>query len=120
MKKIIIASITVCTLVLAACGGGEPAKNISADPNYQKGKILVASSDCLTCHEINGTAIGPSYTAIANKYDNTDANVTMLSQKIIAGGSGHWGATPMAMHPDITQDNAKTMVRYILLLRTKK
>jgi len=120
MKKIIVGFMVVCMFVLAACSGGSaPAKNVTADPAYQKGQALVASNDCLTCHQVNTSGVGPAYTDVANKYDNTDANVDMLAQKIINGGSGHWGTTPMAAHPSLSQDDAKAIARYILLQRTK-
>jgi cytochrome c len=61
--------------------------------------------------------IGPSYADVAAKYENTEENVTMLAGKIIAGGAGVWGEVMMSPHPSLSEEDAKDMVRYILLLK---
>jgi cytochrome c len=57
---------------------------------------------------------------VANKYENTDANVKMLAEKIIKGGSGVYSAVPMTPHPALAEADAEQMVKYILLLKTNK
>lgn len=99
----------------ADAGAGELSKN----PDYQKGLALVAGDNCLTCHKIDETVTGPAYRDVANKYKSDDATVTMLANKIIKGGTGVWGAIPMTAHDTLSLDNAKSMVKYILLLRNK-
>lgn len=98
------------------------AKAQSADPkkDVEAGKLLVAKSDCFACHKPDAKLVGPSYAEIAKKYTATDANVTLLSGKIIKGGSGTWGQIPMAAHPKVTQVDAKKMVKYILSLPPAK
>ena len=121
---------------IAACGNNADTDNantdstassstttepdISANPDYQKGLTLVASSDCLTCHKISEKLTGPPYDSVANRYANTEENVKMLAEKIIKGGSGTWGTLAMTPHPAISQADAEQMVKYILLLRTTK
>ena len=61
--------------------------------------------------------VGPSYADVAAKYESTEENVTMLAQKVIAGGVGVWGEVPMPAHPGLTEEDAKDMVRYVLLLK---
>jgi cytochrome c len=61
--------------------------------------------------------IGPAYQDVANKYENNDENIALLASKIIKGGSGVWGAIPMTPHPQISEDDAKQMVKYVLLLK---
>ena len=95
------------------------ANDMSANPDYQNGLALVAKSDCLTCHKVNEKLTGPAYRDVANKYENTDANITMLAAKIIKGGQGVWGAIPMTPHANLSEADAKQMVKYILLLRNK-
>jgi cytochrome c len=80
------------------------------------GKLLIAESDCKSCHMINTKSAGPSYTDVAKKYKGTTRAVEMLSDKVINGGSGVWGNTPMAAHPQVSKANASTMVEYILTL----
>lgn len=95
----------------------ENTTDVSKDPVYTKGLGLVAQSDCLTCHKIDDKLIGPSYKEIALKYkDAPNDVVTALAEKIVKGGVGNWGNVPMTPHPSISQEDAETMVRYILLL----
>ena len=56
---------------------------------------------------------------VANRYAMTDANIALLAGKIIEGGEGVWGDTPMAPHPAIAHDTAEKMVRAILGLATQ-
>ena len=87
------------------------------DPIYIKGLEKVKGSDCTGCHQVERKLIGPAYADVAAKYENTEANVTMLAQKVIAGGVGVWGEIPMAAHPNLTEEDASDMARYILLLK---
>jgi cytochrome c len=116
--------------VMAACGGSEEKKenaatpaattasdDLSSNPDYTKGLELIGKSDCLTCHKVGDKLIGPSYKDVAAKYENTEENITMLAGKIIKGGQGVWGSIPMTAHPAVTEDDAKAMVKYILLLK---
>ena len=95
------------------------ANDLSANPDYQKGLELIAKSDCLTCHKVNEKLTGPSYRDVANKYENTSANITMLTSKILKGGQGVWGTIPMTPHAQMTEADAAQMAKYILLLRNK-
>lgn len=131
MKKILVASLFIAAAI--ACGGGasEKAKetsttattaeaatpSVSDNPDYQKGLELVAKSDCLTCHKVAEKNIGPAYQDVAAKYENTEANVKMLAEKIIKGGKGNWGEVMMTAHPTVSQADAEQMVKYILLLK---
>lgn len=125
-------------MLLVACGNGnetaapasENSKNeatestassaddVSKDPVYKKGLGLIAKSDCLTCHKVDEKLVGPSYREVAEKYAGAPNDVvTALAEKIIKGGVGNWGNVPMLPHPSISQEDAETMVRYILLLK---
>jgi cytochrome c len=120
MKPIIGTLLLV--LFITACGnhaneGNANGNEKAADPNYNKGMELIANSNCLSCHKLKEKAIGPAYQDIANKYENNDANVKMLANKIIYGGTGNWGNIAMSPHSEISQENAEAMVKYILLLR---
>jgi len=122
-------------MLVAACGGGsnneaskdstaatsstEPATSgdVSENPDYKAGLALIGKSDCLTCHKTTEKLIGPAYKDVAQKYAGADTAVAYLSKKIIAGGSGVWGTTPMTPHPQLSQADAEQMVKYILLLK---
>ncbi|WP_254070757.1 c-type cytochrome [Pedobacter sp. L105] len=85
-----------------------------------QGKALIASLDCMGCHNVQNKMVGPAYMDVAKKYPMTTANINTLSQKIIAGGSGNWGPVAMSPHPALTSPDAKKMVKYILSLNVKK
>lgn len=80
------------------------------------GKSLIAASDCKTCHTIEDKSAGPSYKSVALRYEKDTKALEALSDKVIKGGSGVWGDTPMAAHPQLTKEQAFQMVEYILSL----
>jgi cytochrome c len=133
MKKT-IAILGVCCVIFA-CGGNNSGnteeKSIGTSTNVgsedqsaivavgsEKGNQLINASDCLSCHNIGTKIVGPSYIEVANKYVSTEANIAMLAGKIIEGGAGNWGEIPMSPHPNISTEDAKEMIKYILSLKT--
>lgn len=84
-----------------------------------EGKKLINDSDCKACHKMNEKSAGPSYQQIAEKYEDDDKIISKLTNRIINGGSGVWGETPMSAHPQLSKKEAKAMVRYILSLNDK-
>lgn len=128
MKKYLVAIVLM--VFIGACSSNTsdnkseapataaaPANDLSANPDYQKGVALIAKSDCLTCHKTDSKLIGPAYKDVAAKYENTDANVTMLAAKIMKGGTGVWGQIPMTPHATLSEADAKALAKYVLLLR---
>jgi cytochrome c len=115
--------------LLAACGGGGEKKeetkkeetpsvtDNSSNPDYQKGVDLVSKLDCFTCHKIDEKNIGPAWRDVAAKYAGQDTAVKYLAHKIINGGSGVWGQVPMAAHPTLSQEDAESVAKYVLLLK---
>ncbi|MGV3505116.1 MAG: PQQ-dependent sugar dehydrogenase [Adhaeribacter sp.] len=81
-----------------------------------KGSLLMAKSDCKTCHSPDKPALGPSLRQIAGRYSDNQATVDMLAKKVISGGGGMWGSFSMSAHPQISRQDAAAMVRYILSL----
>ena len=85
------------------------------------GYTLIASSDCKACHTLDKVSVGPSYTAVAQKYKGQPGATSTLAKKIIAGGGGNWGKEHvMAAHPQISIQDANEMVNYILSLADAK
>ena len=131
MKKtfIMIAAMGL----FAACGGGDKEKKeltpeektektrteLSDNPIYQKALTIIENSDCRTCHLIEEKNIGPAWRDVANKYADSANAIEYLSHKIINGGSGVWGQVPMAAHPTMSQDDAETLAKFVLLLKNK-
>ncbi len=101
MKKI---SILMAALLLAG-----PLAAASPD-----GQALMKKSDCLSCHAAKRKVVGPSFVDIAKKYKGKKDAVAALVKKVKAGGSGVWGAVPMAGHPSLSDADMKAMVEWIL------
>jgi cytochrome c len=103
-----------CIMLLAgvqACGSKTDKVAI------ERGRILIEASDCRTCHHNTTTIVGPAYAEVAKKYEPTEANINLLAGKIVKGGSGVWGDIPMTAHTDLTEDDARKMVQYILSVK---
>lgn len=128
MKKLFI--LFAGALLAMACGNSSdssakkdsatsaPATSSSSD----KGLELIGASDCTTCHRLDkdaqGSNIGPAYSEVAAKYaPAADTTVSRLVKKIISGGSGVWGTTPMTPHAALSEADVREMVNYILSLK---
>jgi cytochrome c len=131
MKKLLVILSFSCVVISCGSNDSNPAKEDRTEeakevakepdakgPEYQKGLELVAKSDCFTCHKVKETATGPAYEAVAAKYaPATDEVIEKLANKVIAGGAGAWGTVPMLPHPQLSKDDAKAMVKYIMALK---
>lgn len=121
--------ITLTTVsILTACGGNETGEKTTtatetkkgttqADPDLDKGMGLIAENDCLTCHKIEEKFTGPSYREVAKRYEDKPEVIDSLAENIITGSVGTWGSFPMTSHPDLSKEDARAMVKYILSLK---
>ena len=82
-----------------------------ADPAAE---AMMKKSDCFTCHSVAKKIVGPAYKDVAKKYKSDPKAVEKLSAKVKNGGSGAWGAIPMAAHPNLKDDQIKAMVQWVL------
>ncbi len=127
MKKVLIILSLSCIVI--SCGDNKDAKQEPAqetktetpavDPDIEKGGDLVAKSDCLTCHRVAEKLVGPAYQSVAERYQVTPEVIDTLSDKIIKGGSGRWGVVAMTPHAQLSKEDAKTMVKYVLSLKNQ-
>lgn len=101
----------------AATSNAGTSTNAATADVKAKAIELIAQSDCLTCHTIDEKKVGPAYREVANKYVADQQTITLLAGKVIKGGAGVWGQIPMTPHPNISEEDAKTMVTYILSLK---
>ncbi|HPW61695.1 MAG TPA: PQQ-dependent sugar dehydrogenase [Cyclobacteriaceae bacterium] len=78
-------------------------------------KSLMAQSDCRTCHNEKEKGIGPSFSQIAERYNQNSKATEILVDKIRNGSAGTWNLeTAMPAHPTITPANAQVIINYIL------
>jgi cytochrome c len=116
------AKLTAAAPEKPAVKTSQPDVKVKAPQNTEnadikKGELLISKSDCFACHKVQDKLLGPAYKDVANKYENTKANVDYLVNKVKTGGSGVWGAVPMSPHPALSDDDARSMISYILSLK---
>ena len=119
-KRIPATSVRVTANYQDGDGSQQMVGHQEAPITFITGKNLIEKSDCKACHFVDKKSIGPSFQDIALKYKPTTANIALLSDKVIKGGSGVWGEVAMAPHPDIGLPEAKQIVQYILSLSNTK
>jgi cytochrome c len=135
MKKLFAMLFTAA--IIYACGDGdkkseseepkadtaaavtEPAPAASGGIDAEKALTLIGSNDCTTCHAIDKKLIGPAYKDVAKKYEDNQATEDTLISKIKHGGSGNWGNIAMTPHPNLSDEDARLMVKYILSLKNQ-
>lgn len=81
----------------------------------QADEALAKSKNCMTCHQLDKKVVGPAYKEVAKKYAAKDE--AMLTEKIIKGGKGNWGAVPMPPNPKVSPEEASKLVKWILSLK---
>ncbi|MEM6336387.1 MAG: family 16 glycoside hydrolase, partial [Bacteroidota bacterium] len=93
-----------------------PVQRVTEGGDIHPGLALINRSDCQTCHNEQVQTVGPSYAAIAERYAHTPGNITALAGKVISGGAGQWGNVVMTAHPDLSPEDAETMIAYVMSL----
>jgi cytochrome c len=75
---------------------------------------LARSKNCVACHSAERRMIGPPYKDIAARYANDSSAIRVLSERVLAGGSGNWGQMPMPPQSTLSQEEVEALVRWIL------
>ncbi|MET4142407.1 c-type cytochrome [Pedobacter sp. UYP1] len=131
MKKTLLI-LGCISLAIASCGnpgstteGSTTAASTDTETTVKAqtpsemlpGEKLIATADCIGCHNKTQKVIGPAYVDIAAKYPSSEENINKLADVVIAGSKGTWGDLPMTPHPNLSKDDAKQMVTWILSLK---
>jgi cytochrome c len=75
---------------------------------------LAKAKNCMACHAVATKLVGPAYKDVAAKYAGQKDAEAKLVAKVLKGGSGAWGAIPMPANPQVTEAEAKTLVKWVL------
>ncbi len=90
------------------------AENTKLSAKSLIGRQLMRKYNCFLCHTMDRMAAGPPYFEVRNKYMHLDNVYQYLSGKIIKGSTGVWGQAEMPAHPTISEEEAESIVDYIL------
>lgn len=75
---------------------------------------LAQKKNCMACHAVDKKLVGPSYKDVAAKYAGQKDAAAKLAEKVQKGGSGVWGPVPMPANPQVSADEAKALVAWVL------
>ena len=78
------------------------------------GMDLARKNACMSCHAEDKKVVGPSYKEVAAKYKGDKTAEAKLIKKVKEGGGGVWGPVPMPPNPQVKDEDAKTLVRWVL------
>ncbi len=82
----------------------------------QANQELATKNACMSCHQLAVKVVGPAYKDVANKYKGDPEAAAKLAEKVKAGGSGVWGPIPMPPNANVSDEDVKALVDWILSL----
>jgi cytochrome c len=75
---------------------------------------LAKAKNCMACHAVENKLVGPAYKDVAAKYAGQKGAEDKLVQKVLKGGSGVWGPVPMPANPQVSEAEARSLVKWVL------
>jgi cytochrome c len=75
---------------------------------------LFKNENCSACHAPNAKLVGPSIADITKKYAGQSAAIDQLSTKVKVGGAGVWGSIPMPAQAQLSDEDRKALVAWML------
>lgn len=75
---------------------------------------LLRAKNCLTCHATASRVMGPSFKEVAGKYRGVPGAQETLASKVRRGGAGVWGTIPMPPNNQLSEEEARLLVSWIL------
>jgi cytochrome c len=78
---------------------------------------LAKTKNCMACHAVANKVVGPAFKDVGVKYAGQKGAEDKLVQKVLKGGSGVWGTIPMPANPQVSEAEARTLVKWVLSLK---
>ena len=75
---------------------------------------LAKAKNCMACHAVATKVLGPAYKDVAAKYAGQSDAEDKLVGKVLKGSSGAWGTMPMPANPQVSEAEARTLVKWVL------
>jgi len=99
----------VASMILAGIVSAAGAAGVEAPATLEQYK-------CYLCHADKEAKTGPAFVDIAVRYKGNAQAIAILAASVRKGrhGDGPWHMPP---HPEISEADARAMVRYILSLK---
>ena len=91
-----------------------PFQYVRANSEDQKAFAVAKQNACLGCHAINKKIVGPSFEAVAKKYQADSNAQVFLKNKIAKGGAGSWGVVPMPANAKLSDADLSLLTAWIL------
>ena len=80
----------------------------------QADEALAKAKNCMACHTVATKLVGPAYKDVAQKYAGQKGAEDKLVQKVLKGGAGTWGPIPMPANPQVSEAEARSLVKWVL------
>ena len=90
---------------------------VAASGSAMANADLAKAKNCMACHAAATKLVGPAYKDVAAKYAGQKDAEAKLVAKVMKGGSGSWGAVPMPANPQVSEAEAKALVKWIMSLK---
>ncbi len=78
---------------------------------------LAKQKNCMSCHSVDAKLVGPAYKDVAKRYAGQKDAEDKLVQKVMKGGSGVWGPMSMPPNAQVSEAEARTLVKWVLSLK---
>jgi cytochrome c len=75
---------------------------------------LAKSNQCLACHQVESSSVGPAYLDVSMKYRDQANAADTLKNKLKNGGAGVWGDVPMPPQVALKPEDADKLISAIL------
>ncbi|QGZ60858.1 c-type cytochrome [Paraburkholderia acidisoli] len=119
------ATLTVARLVLATIGAAALSTAQAQNPQNAPGAANAASSglalaqqqNCMSCHSVTRTFMGPAFHDVAAKYAGKPEAQSYLTRKILEGSTGVWGMVPMPANTQLNPAQAALLASWVLSLK---
>lgn len=106
MKVLSLAAVLAALSMSTAAFAKEP---LGADL-----AAFARSKNCFACHHAEKKVIGPAFKEISRVYAQDPKASTALTEKVLKGTSGKWGPIPMPANGQLTEDEARVLVNWVL------
>ncbi|SMG45552.1 c-type cytochrome [Paraburkholderia susongensis] len=113
MKSMSYAAVAAAVALGVILSTASPAAHAEA----ATGLALAQQKNCMSCHSVTRSFMGPSLHDVAIKYAGHEDAATYLKHKILDGSSGVWGSVPMPANTQLTPDQAALLATWVLTLK---